>query len=185
MAKGDTQRIRDVLINLTIDGKTVTNAQIAAALDMVFNTEKQTLYRTLRDFIKSGEIEKASKGVYKYRGKAGKPQLQQIMLRALRARKTVTIDDLMEFSRASREYTKNWMRMLVKREIVRRIRTGNKWKYQLVNDPVIMPFNEEKAEKRKIRRQKKREALAALDAAEKAIRKAREIIKTETVNREP
>lgn len=179
MARGDAQKIRNALIDLSFGGRVVTNAQIADALDMVFDNEKQVLYRTLRDFIKFGEIEKVNRGVYKYIGKTSKPQLQQIMWRALRARKTVTVDDLIEFSNASREYVKNWLRMLTKREIVRRTRNGNKWKYQLINDPVIMPLDEEKTEQRKIRKQKKREALAALNAAETAIKKAKGIINSD------
>lgn len=177
MAKGDAQRIRAALIELGSGGKEVTNAQLAAALDMVFNAEKQMLYRTLRAFHKRGEIEKVSRGIYKYIGKTDKPQLQQIMWRALRARKTVTIDDLIEIAGASREYTKEFLRMLVKREIIRRIRIGKKYKYQLINDPVVMPEDTDNAKKlRKLRQQKRVEALAALEEAESAIRKAKKVI---------
>lgn len=177
MPTGDTQRIRIALIKLSRGGKEVTNADLATALDMVFNNEKQTLYRTLRAFHKRGEIEKKRRGVYKYIGKTSKPQLQQIMWRALRARKTIEIDDLIEIAGASRAYIKEFLRMLVKREIVRLIRIGKKYKYQIINDPVIMPEDTDNAKKlRKLRQQKKAEALAALKEAESSIKKAKEII---------
>lgn len=178
MAKGDAQRIRVALIELSRGGKEVATADIAIALDMVFNNEKQVLYRTLRVFLKRGEIEKKQSGVYRYIGKTEKPQLQQIMWRVLRARKTITVDDLIEIAGASREYIKEFLRMLVKREILRRIRVGARFKYQLINDPVVMPEDTDNAKKlRKLRNKKKAEALAALKEAESAIMIAKKAIK--------
>jgi hypothetical protein len=161
--KGLAVKIREAMRVLGAGGRKVTNPELAIKLDMVFDKEKQVLYRALRDFIKSGEVEKISRGVYKYTGKTSEPQLRQIMWRALRARRTVTVDDIVELSGASREYTKNWLRMLVSREIVRRTRAGNDWKYQLINDPVIMPKDELKAKKAATIRAEKKKALDAIN----------------------
>lgn len=89
-----------------------------------------------------------------------KLQLWTIMWRTLRVRKTLTVDDLIELSGASRYYAKNFLRRLIKREIVRAIKIGRKWKYQLINDPVIMPeiLRSEKASK--IRAEKKKVSAA-------------------------
>lgn len=90
-------------------------------------------------------------------------ELQEIMWRFLRARKKVTIDDLIEISGAGERYIKEWLQMLVRREIVRKYKNGN---YLMIKDPVEMPRNESKAKRlRRIRAEKKK----ALDAIDKVV----------------
>ena len=156
--------------------KEIVSSDLAVKLNMVSDKEKQILYRVLRDFAKSGEITRIRRGIYvKHKDKP--PQLQEIMWRYLRAKKTVTIDDLIEISGASREYAAEWVYMLARREIIKTIKIGSARKYQLISDPVIMPKNEDNAKKlRKIRKQKKREALVALGEAQNAISRARKAV---------
>ena len=177
--KGLTARVREGLRTLGAGGREIILADLAVFLDFVFDKEKQPMYRVLNDLRKTGEVHRVRRGVYVYNGKNKKPpELQEIMWRILRARRTVTIDDLVELAGASREYAEEWLYMLARRDVVKR--TGNRqnggWKYRLIQDVVERPCNTEKTEKlRRIRRQK-REALAALEAAELAIRKAKEIV---------
>ena len=137
--------------------------EVALELDLVFNTDRQPLYQTLRDFVSNGEIEKIRKGVFRYKGIQNPAQFQEIMWRVLRARRKVTVDDLIEISGAEKTYIKEWLQMLVRREIVRKHANGN---YLMIKDPVEMPRNEEKADRlRRIRAEKKK----ALDAIDKVV----------------
>ena len=83
-------------------------------------------------------------GVYNYRGKqGGKPEIQEVMWRLLRSRRTVTVEDLQEMAEAEESYVLEWLRMLIRRGIVRE--SGGS--YQMIKDTVEMPRNDEKAER--------------------------------------
>ena len=166
-------KVREALRSLGAGGKEIANSALAIELDMIANKEKQTLYRVIRDFVKSGEITRIRRGVFVYNGKNKQPQLQQVMWRYLRAKKTVTIPDLVAVAGASHAYASEWIYMLARREIVEKIRLGGARKYRLISDPVIMPQDESKAEKlRELRKQKKSAALRALTAEAIRIREA-------------
>lgn len=170
-------KVREAMRSLGAEGKEIASPALAIKLDMVFAKEKQVLYRALRDFVKSGEITRIRPGVYLHNTNKKPPQLQEIMWRYLRSKKTITIDDLVEISGASREYAAEWVYMLARREIVEKIRLGGARKYRLISDPVIVPVNDDNRKKlHKLRKQKKREAVAALTAADLAIQKAKEAI---------
>lgn len=174
---GLTERVRKAMRSLGLEGNEITAAEVAVNMAMICNKEKQKLYRIFQDFIKSGEITRIRPGVYTYNDRNQSPQLQQIMWRCLRAKKTVIIDDLIEISGASREYAAEWIYMLVRREIVEKIRLGSARKYRLISDPVIMPVNEANRKKlRRLRKQKKREALVAIGEAQNAISRARKAV---------
>ncbi|MDY6789707.1 MAG: hypothetical protein SWH54_00380 [Thermodesulfobacteriota bacterium] len=144
-------------------GREIWIQEIAIELDMVSDAEKRKLYRTILDLKRSGEIEPLKKGAYIYKGKKQKPQLQEVMWRVLRDRRKVTVDDLIEMAGAEKSYVKEWLQMLVRRGIVRKNKNGI---YLMIQDPVDMPKNEEKAEKlRRIRAEKKK----ALDAIDKVV----------------
>lgn len=174
--KGLTPIVREQMRILGAGGREINYQELATRCDLVFNVDKQYMYGIIKNMRKSGEVERIRRGVCIYKGK-DKPQIHEIMWRFLRSKKIVTIDDLREISGASRNYATEWMRMLSKREIVKMIRIGNLRKYQLIDDQVIVPQNNEKAEKqRRIRRQKKREALVALGEAQNAISRARKAV---------
>lgn len=161
MKKTFAGKVRKIMQDLK--GREISTQDIAVMLDMVSDADKRVLYRILIDFRHSGEIERVKKGIYIYKGKKCKPQLQEIMWRFLRARKKVTIDDLVEISGAEESYAKEWLQLLVRREIVRKYKNGN---YLMIKDPVDMPRNEKKAERlRRIRAEKKK----ALDAIDKVV----------------
>ena len=138
----------------------ITTEEIAEKLDLVFKKDKKLLYQTLRDFVSSGEVEKIRNRVFIYKGRQKPAQSQEIMWRVLRSRKKVTVDDLIEISGADKRYVKEWLLMLVRREMVRKYSNGN---YLMIKDPVDMPRNEEKAERLRRIRAEKKKALDALD----------------------
>lgn len=167
-----TDRVREIIKSAGPGG--ITKNEIAEKLDMVTRDDKAPLCSRLRDLMyKSREIEQ--KGIrphFRYfwiGGKPGSPTIQEKMWRVLRARKAVTLADLMELAGASEVYAKEYMLVLIKNQIVKK--DGYKWR--MISDPVIMPDNTDKAEKlRKIRAAKKA-AIAAMDEAFGAIARAR------------
>lgn len=179
MGWGFNEKVREQIKILGADGREVANSELAVALDLVFDKDKRNMYRALADMRKHGEVKRCRPGVYIYTAKPKtEDELRQKIWRAIRSNRVVTIDDLMELAGASETYAKDYVQMLVRREVVKAIRTKKgRWKYQLINDPVIMPKNEDNAKKQcKIRRQKKREALVALGEAQNAISRARKAV---------
>lgn len=123
-------------------GQEVAVSDISDELGLVYGREKRPLYSTLRDFCKTGEIQKIRTGVYQYVGKTRPPEYQQVMWRILRKRKTVTAEALVETSGASRAYVTQWLRRLVKHGVLRKNPNGS---HTLIHDPMDMPKDEEKA----------------------------------------
>jgi len=154
--------------------ETITITEIANALDIISKTGKQPLYNALIDLRKAGEIVRVKQGEYKWTGKPVKPQLREVMWRIFRARKRVSIEDLQELSGASELYIKEWLGLLCRRGIARKTKPGI---YLMVKDTVIIPDDDKKAERlRKIRRQKKKNALAAMDVLGAAFIKVKKAI---------
>jgi hypothetical protein len=146
--------------------------KIAEQLDLVSDAAKQPLYTVIRDFVKSGEITRVEPNQYLYVGtlaeRCEQPQLREIMWRILRARRSVTVDDLMELTGASREYAGQWLRMLVRQGMadkrIDRHMGGTQANWVLVSDPVAMPTDDSKAERLRQIRERKKSALNKLDA---------------------
>lgn len=111
----------------------------------------------MRDLLRSQEAARVTDGVYRWAGRKEPVQLRQKMWSILRARRVVSVEDLMELTGASQPYAKQWARMLEGHELVRRLADG---RIQLVNDPVVMPDDVTKAQKLKAIRV--RNALAAM-----------------------
>jgi len=181
MGRGYAEIVRNHLKTLGAGGREVTGKELAEALDLVQGSDKRPMYHVLQDLRKQREVRRVRPGVYVYIGKNTGDELRQKLWRAFRRLRTVTVDDLVELTGASGAYAKEFMQMLVERGVARRIDDPGRQKrskYQMVEDPVIMPKNEEKAKKlRELRRRKKREALDALTAAETAIKKARDCLR--------
>lgn len=156
--------VREVLKEFGAGGKEIVIQDAAwdPRLDLVFDKDKRPLYIAVRDMLRAGEIERVRPGVYKYIGRMTSPEMQEIMWKVLRSQKTRTIEDLQQMAGASENYTKEWLRMLIRRKMVRKNKNGT---YTLFRDPgPIPPLNEEKAAKlRRIRREKKKAALESID----------------------
>ncbi len=119
--------------------------------------DKRMLYQTIRDFVRYGEWARVGKGEYRLAGvRTKQPQKQHVMWRFLRMQRTVTVEDLQEIAGASEDYAKEWLGMLVDRGAVRDHGNG---KFQLIQDTLQMPANDEKAERLRALRQRKRDAM--------------------------
>jgi hypothetical protein len=117
------------------------------------------VHTAVRDMCISGEMRRIDVGLYAYIGKGKQPvEKRDAMWRLLRARRAVTVDDLVTLCGVADGYAQEWLRMLVKNEAVRK--TGDT--YRLVKDtgPKGMPGRDDNAAKlRDIRRKKRQAAL--------------------------
>jgi DNA-binding IclR family transcriptional regulator len=156
-----------------------TLKELGLALDLISDADKRPLYRAMRDLERSGFVVKVSPGVYRLGEKKRRPELQDVMWRLLRARRQVSIDDLVELSGCAPAYAAEWLQNLERRGVVARTsKDGVAGVWKMTADPVEMPLNEEKAERLRALRAERRRALvaranAALDAAYQAIIQAR------------
>ncbi len=154
---------------------------VARELDLPLNVHRRKLYVAMRDFIRRGEVERIKPGLYRYIGLTSHAgEIQRKMWRLIRARKSdgVTYQDLVELCGASPNYAREYLRMLTKRGVLKRIdrrRAGNLPSlFRLINDPgPAFQANLEKAAKlRRLRRQ----ALERIDAAFAAVLEARQAL---------
>ncbi len=154
----------------------ITYEEIARQLDLVSRDKKQPLYGTLRDFIRRGECERISEGLVRYvphnRPKA--PPKTACMWRLIRANRngTITVEDLMALCTVAEATAREYLRLLTKHGIVRRIdRPGNQLsKYQLINDPGPEPVrNDVNAAKLRRLRAARKKALKQIQVAQGAI----------------
>jgi hypothetical protein len=136
----------------------LVTAVIAANPEQVAGRKVRPMVQAvMRDLLRSGEAARVSEGEYRWAARKEPVQMRQKMWSILRARRVVSIEDLMELTGASRCYARQWTTMLEGHEVVRRLEDG---RVQLVNDPVLMPEDSTKAEKLKAIRV--RNALAAV-----------------------
>uniref|UniRef100_A0A6M3KS64 Putative transcriptional regulator n=1 Tax=viral metagenome TaxID=1070528 RepID=A0A6M3KS64_9ZZZZ len=170
-----TDRVRQVLIGE--NGGEIEAADIASKLDLDYGQKHmRPLYNALRELVRQGEAERVQAGTYRSIRRTGKkPELQQVMWRFLRVRRTVCADDLQEISGASRDYALEWLRMLEKHGVVQTFERDHTAMFRLIKDTIDMPANDEKKARLKRIRQAKRELLASLTAVEFAVQRARVI----------
>jgi hypothetical protein len=131
------------------------------------------IYETIRRLERRKAIERVQKGLYRYKHgiQSGKGDTkQEIMWRVLRARRTVTVDDLVEMAGASRVHAGQFIATMIRNEVVRK----NGDKYSMIKDTVVMPRDEKTAAKKRSAR--KAAALAAIDNAKAALEDARAAI---------
>ena len=167
-----TGRVRQACHYLGEYGNEILLDQVYDRMNVRTYKEKDEVRTAVSQLCRAGELIRINEGTYKLRLKVPeRPQLQEVMWRVLRARRTVTEADLEELAGASPSYAKEWLLMLTRQKIVRKLKNGS---WQMLHDPgPQMPLNEEKAERMRQLRKKKKEALEAMDRAFTAIAEAR------------
>jgi hypothetical protein len=151
-------------------------AMIQAAPEKVVGRKVQPMVQAvLRDLLKGGEIVRVADRTYRWAARKEPVQLRQKMWSILRSRRVVSVEDLMELTGASQPYAKQWARMLEGHELVRRLVDG---RIQLVNDPVLMPEDTNKAEKlRAIRVRKALDSMRqSMEGLAKAVKELEEAV---------
>lgn len=174
-------KVRTAVREIGKGGKPWTIKELAVEkLDLISDKDKRPLYSAIQEMERRGEIVKVSPGVYRTgKKRQGKDELQYVMWRILRHRGRLTVDDLMELAGCSEGYALEWLQMLDKRGVIRRItKPGVNGIWQLIEDQVEIPTNDAKADRlRELRIEKRKAAIARanaqLDAAYQSILQAR------------
>ncbi len=168
MRQSFTERVRGAAKQLSSEIPNFEASDLGERLGIQRYEDMAKLRQVIQELCKSGEIERQSKGVYRYVGKPeGKPTRQLVMWRLLRMRKIVSIEDLQLIAGVSADYAKEWLRDLVKTNIVRKQEGG---KYQLVKDIIDMPHNQEKTERLRRIRKLKKEGLSIIETIQHSMR---------------
>ena len=165
-------RVRDACQYLGAYGNDIALQQLYDKVGVQTYEQRRQVRSVVADLCKSGELVRWGEGIYRVLQKPpGKPQIQEVMWRVLRARRTVTLADMEELAGAAPTYATEWFKMLARRKIVRHLKNRS---WQMVKDPgPTMPLNDEKAERLRNLRAKKKEALECMDRAFVAIAEAR------------
>lgn len=179
MGKQTESFAAQVLAAVNKIGGEVTTTAIFHHLGLQTRAAEKKALNTLSDLFKAGRVVRVRPAVYAIPvGNCLTVPIQERMWRVLRMRRSVTVADLQELAGASMDYAEDWLRMLHKREVVRRDdQPGNRPSlWTLVNDTVTMPDLDDNAAKLRDLRAKK--VLQALDQAATAINEARQVIMT-------
>lgn len=173
---GFAQRMREAAAKMT---GTFSPGSLAEAAGVESYKERRMVHDTLRDFVRGGEVERLTPGVYRYLGRKRKQEKAYFMWRRLR-KGAASVKDLMVFADAERSYVIEWLKGLVDQGLVVKLDQGDEDVYRLVKDPVAMPKNTAKAKRlREMRAERRARAMAALDDALILIQRARGIVAEE------
>ncbi len=162
-------------------GRSFRADDLIAPLMIKTRAEKKRLSTALRDHYRAGRLERPERGLYRLPGKSAgtEPLGRDRMWAVLRMRGTVTVSDLVELCGVSKRYASEYLRMLVRNEMVRVIpRQGRRpRRYQLIRrDRVEAPTDEEKSRRLRDRRRRLlEEAAAAIDRARDLVKEARQL----------
>ncbi|MBA3007155.1 hypothetical protein KKC83_06840 [Patescibacteria group bacterium] len=153
--------------------------KLSCLLHLQTRKDHKRLLNTLSDLARSGKIVRVRQGVYAPAPIAGQPDKREIMWRLLKMRRRVTVDDLVEMADVSHAYANEWLRLLVKREVVRMVHLlDGSGGWVLINNCAEMPQDSDKAERLRNLRLKKKKALARLDSISTALGEVRQLLQT-------
>jgi len=176
MGQTFANRIREACRGLARSGE-FGGSEIAHAAGLQTYMDKRRMHVVLRDMRRRGEVRVVARGRYAYARTAGSARKQEVMWRLLRARRRVTVDDLVELAEVSRAYAREWLRALARQEVIRKIE--DRW--LLLADSVEMPKSTDNAEKLRLLRQKRaaayRTAQEALAVAAERLQAARDALR--------
>lgn len=182
--KGSTEsfagRVRAAARKLGADGNEFSAGDLSHEAGVQTFDGNKRLHWVIRDLKNAGELVVVHKGIYRLnkepqnlrlsntepkKVEGGRSRsLREIMWRFLRMRKVVTVGDLQEASGAAESYASEWLRMLSRQEVVKKL-SGGRWQL-VVTDVLDTPHDLEKAEKlRKMRAERKEKLLGLIDSA--------------------
>ncbi len=132
--------VRKTIIKCKDKRGIVTIKAVAREL-VLYNDDYKVLMRRVISLGKRGELERVSKGVYRWTSKKQAEQSPRDRIwTVIRAKKIVTYAEIQELAGVERrEVVSSYMFMLKKFGYVKRISKGNAAKYRLVKDPVKRP----------------------------------------------
>jgi predicted transcriptional regulator len=170
--------VREALKKVVQEGNGEADvAKLSCMLHLQTSKDHKRMLNTLSDLTRRGKIIRVSQGVYAEAKAAAEPDKREVMWRLFKMRRRVTVDDLMEMADVSRDYAVEWLRVLVKREVARKLQEpGKTGLWVLVNENVEMPQDEDKAQRLRDIRMKKKKVLARLKSIDTAVADVRKIV---------
>jgi hypothetical protein len=159
-------KVREALAGMG-RGATFRIADLCDRVGVRSRRDRERVGTTLRDMLRRGEVRAVpgEKWVYEVVGRSEeKPSKKKVMWDYARMRKKcgspVTVEELQEVSAASADYVREWLRSVVRLGAVRDLGDG---RYQLVQGPVALPDDGEKAARlRELRAKRKALVVEAL-----------------------
>lgn len=158
--------LRTALALAEQNGGEATVEAISRALNVQTRLQHKRLCNTLSELHLAGRLRRIEMGRYSAPTDPPKPDRRQQMWAFFRMRRRVQVDDLMEVAAVSREYAKEWLRMLVKQgAAIKQQRPGCKGTWQLLDTeisklPSASPVDTAKAARlRELRKQQKQQLL--------------------------
>ena len=173
------QRVLGMLREVCREGGKADAGEMSSRLLLQTRKEHKRMLNTLSDLARQGRIVRVSQGVYAEAKPAAEADKREVMWRLLKMRRRVTVDDLVEMAGVSRDYAREWLLILVRREVARKIQEpGKAGLWVLINDTAEMPLDENKAARLRGIRLKKKQVISKLDAIDTALGDIRQILKT-------
>jgi hypothetical protein len=162
-------------------GGTFSLTDLGAAMGVQTHKEQAVVRKVASELARGGELARVKPGFYNWAVRPqGQPEKQEIMWRALRARKVVDLFYLQEVSGASRDYCDEFLRRLRHQGVIEEIRGADKKigdtfyvQFRLVSDQMEMPRDETKATALRRWREGKKKLLQHLDNASLELAQAR------------
>lgn len=168
---GVAKNVRTAVLLLGANGSEFTLQALAEQTDYILPRDRRRMNSAVRDMVKSGELVRVRQATYQMgRTATRSATIAEAMWHTLRLRRVVTVEDLMELAGATENYAKEWLQMLVRRELAKRLDNGC---YQLTVDEIEMPGETDNAVKLREMRRAKKEIRAGLDAMSEAIGRVR------------
>jgi len=133
--------------------------------------DHKKMLNALSELFRAGRIARVRQAVYAPATPERPPELRRVMWRILRMRRRVTVEDLQTMAGAGEAYVKEWLRMLERRDIVRKV-DGDPTVWLLLSTAIDMPDDEQKAARLRELRAKRKKALADLRTAQTMIVRA-------------
>lgn len=126
---------------------------------------------SLRDLLKAEKLERVEFGIYQIPKlkPAREPEKQEVMWRIARARRSFTVNDLVEMAGVTENYAREWCQMLVHNSVAKKTADST---YLITSTDVDLPRNERKSARLKRIRANKKVLLNGLDKAQAAVLEA-------------
>jgi len=148
--------VLDTANTLLISKDEVSADDIYKKLKIRSKNDRKRIVWILSDLTLAGRLTRLRQGNYGP-GVQPKPDKHERMWRVLRMRHRIQVDDLIEMAGVSKDYAKQWLRLLVRRGIaVKQQEPGMKGTWCLIAEPAECPVDTDSAARlRKLRLQKK------------------------------
>lgn len=152
------QTVLDAVKKAVESGGEVEVNDLSDLLQLKTRQEHKRMLNTMSDLTRSRRVVRVRQGVYAAPRSPGPADKREVMWRLIKMRRRVTLDDLMELAAVTREYAREWLGLLVRREVATKIQEPGSTRaiWVLRNDSAEMPVDDLKAERlRAIRKKNK------------------------------